>query len=134
MIENDVISILEADAILDGYLSSGSSDSRFYPVLAPQDTVAPYITFKSTVAELDENIDEDRIQLTINAGLSVALLLNIRNRIKTLLDKQDTIVIASNDYYIYYSKLTASECYVTPDTEEYIEVMFFNIKFNCKSC
>ena len=131
MIENDIITILEADAILDGYLSVGASDTKFYPVLAPEDAVAPYIVFKSNVGTLDEILDEDRLQLTINGGTDAGLTQNIRDRIKTLLDTQDELQnnFTSATYYGYYSKLTASDTLFLKDTLEYIEILFFNIKF-----
>jgi len=132
MIENDSITLLENDAILDGYLGSTAGDTRIYPIQAPQDAKAPYIVFYNVVGSLDENIDEIRLQLTINGGLDILNLKNMRDRIKILLDKQDELVASSTDYWIYYSKLTASESLISPDTEEFIEVMFFNIKFNKK--
>lgn len=131
MIENDIISILEADATLDGYLGSTAGDSRFYPILAPESVRAPYVTFKTNVGMLDEILDEDRLQITINGGNDIALTKNIRDRIKTLIDKQDEIqdIFSSGTYYGYYSKLSASDSMFLAETQEYIEVLFFNVKY-----
>lgn len=134
MIEYDFITYLESDAILQTYLGSSANDRRMYPLLGNPEISAPYIIFSTAVGTLDENLDEDRLEIKINAGLSKALQANIRDRIKKLLDKQDEIqgIVTSLTYWIYYCKLTASMEYIDKDTNEYIEILYFNIKYRAK--
>ena len=133
MIENDIASILESDASLDLLLGAVAGNSKIYPVRAPQDAIGPYIVYTSNVGELDENIDEDIIQLTINGGELRSVTSAIRDRIKVLIDVQDEIV-SSISNWLYYSKLSGSQSFMNQDTNEYIEVMIFNIKYRNKNC
>ncbi|MBA4406971.1 hypothetical protein C0389_06830 [bacterium] len=132
MIDKDIVALLKADTTLDTLLGSGTEE-KIYPNRAPQNTVIPFISYMSMVGVTDDNLDEDRFQFTIVAGTKQKAM-DIRDRLKTLLDIDNAIQdnISSTNYWIYYSKLTASDSLIDPDTDRYIEIMFFNIKYRKK--
>jgi len=134
MIEYDLIDYLKKDIILKNLIGATASDFKMYAVRAPQNTVVPFIVYDSVVGGLDETLDEDRIQLTIVGDIigsngAKKKATDIRDRLKTILDLQDKIYIPSLNYKIYYSKLTSSDEIVDDNTDRFIEVMHFNIKY-----
>lgn len=131
MIERDVRTYLEADATLDALLGSASGDSHIYAIRAPQLATAPFLTISALVGGIDETIDEDIIQLKVVAA-TVLSLQNIRDRLKVLLDIANTAqtIITSATFRVYWSRLTGSSgTYQDPDTQEYIEVFTYSMKY-----
>ena len=133
MIENDVVTYLTADATLDGYLGSSATDTKIYPEYAVPKKARPYMTFSIGQGIVDEVIDEERITFKVYCTTKTSAT-NILNRLKTLLDLQDSVngVVTSSDYYIYHSRLTFYE--TLPDNTDvgnpkFVAVATFNIKF-----
>lgn len=134
MIEFDVCTYLEADTTLISLLSITASDPKIYPLQAPQDSVYPYIVYNWGVGMEDELLDEDRIQLIIKSD-SYETVTNIRERLKAILDLQDTIqdtTLTSTDYFIYFSKLTNGDMIYDNEQNLYLINLFFNVKFKKK--
>lgn len=134
MIEKEIIDYLESDSTLDILLNSSVSDTKIYPIIPRKIPTPPYILYKVGIGELDETLDEDRIQIDI-AATTIELARSIRNRIKILLDKQDRIqdYILSDNNIIYYSKLTSGDEMYLSERQLWIVVMYFNIKYKSKS-
>jgi len=131
VIERDVRTYLEADGTLDTLLGAASGDSKIYAVRAPQLAIVPFITITALVGGIDETIDEDIIQLKVVAS-TVLSLQNIRDRLKVLLDIANTAQtsITSATFRIYWSRFTGSSgTYQDPDTQEYIEVFTYSMKY-----
>jgi len=133
----DIITYLESDATLDTLLSSSANDSKIYPEIAPQDSSLPYIVYSVSDGVLDEILDEIRITFRIYSTTK-SEAVNIANRLKSLLDKQDEIQnsFSSTDYWYYYSKIAYHESLidnVDKDKLIYIQVMIFNIKYKRKT-
>lgn len=140
MIEQDILTILKADSTLDTLLGSSANDSKIYPLTMVQagesDTkgrTVPYVVYANSIGSPDEIIDEDAMEFTI-VDDSMLVVQNIRNRMKTLLDKQDGIQpVVSSDYWIYYSKLVNGSDGYNLELKYYYTTMVFAIKYKKKS-
>lgn len=124
MLEYDVYDYLDADTTLGTLLGASASDSKIYPIRAPQGKAYPFIVYDVTSYGDDEEWKhKERITFKI-VGDKYGDIRDIRDRIRTLLDLQDSIrgQITSTNYRIVWSKLVTGqdlEDIVTdPDTEE----------------
>lgn len=135
MIEKDVALYLEADAALKTLLGGTTADSKIYPLVAQLESAAPFIVYTPTFDDSgDENVDEDRIQLTI-AGDTKAICDGIRDRLNVLLDKQDAIQhtsLTSSTYYIYWCKRTGGDALYDPVRGLKNVVLFFTLRYKKK--
>lgn len=134
MIIDDFITYLESDGTLTGYLNSAGS---FYPNVAPQNVDKAFIVFKHYQQPREDSLDVIRMELKLvdSDKLNVN---NIRERIKTLLDKEDEIQgdLISTDYWLHYCSLDSSFTYPDPpdlENPDHIEIMIFIIKYKKKT-
>lgn len=131
MIELDLISYLKSDATLDGLLGSTGSDSKIYPSQVPHGAEVPYIILNTqAIGTFDENLKE--VSFAFNCvSDSIATAKSIRDRLITLLDKQDGIQgdITSATYRLYYSKNVGGDNFVDPELGYYHHVVIFDFKF-----
>lgn len=132
MVEFDIYAYLIADATLDTLLSVTATDTKIYPLKSFQGATGPYITYSNAVGGIDETLDIDRIELHIVSD-NKATVNSIRDRIKTLLDLNDMINISSDTYWIYYSKLVAGDSLIDEVTDDFIEIMIFEIEYKKKT-
>jgi len=134
MIEFDVITYLKADTTLDTLLSSSASDSKIYPAQAPlgaQDKI-PYIVYTiNQSGSYEENLKEESITFDCISNTYLQSK-NIKDRLATLLDIQDSAysAIDSDYYYIYWAKFTAGNSYVDGENNLYHNILVVNFKFN----
>ena len=131
MIELDVIAYLNNDDTLYDLLGASASDSKIYPVQAPQDATVPYIIYTTvTSGTLDENLNEMSMEFDcIDDGYSVSK--NIRDRLQFLLDRQDSIqsLITSVSYYVYWAKKTGGNSFKDPDEDNFHQLSVYGFKY-----
>ena len=138
MIELDLVTYLLTDATLKTLLGWVATDDKIYPIQAPEGIVVPYLLYDwGTGDTTDEILDEDRVQITI-VDTNLANAIDIRDRIKLLLDKQDgiqstTFSTTSANYFIYYSKMTGGTAIVDAEGKEYNLILYFNVKHKNKN-
>ena len=136
MIENDVITYLEADATLDTLLGPTATDSKFNPEFAPAGSTRPYVEFSVSPGVSEEILDEERIVFRVYADTKAAIT-NILERLKSLLDKQDEIqgLITSTNYYVYYSRLSYETLpdFTDVGNPKFVGVATLNIKIKRKT-
>lgn len=127
----DIISYLKADSTLDSLLGADANNSKIYPNQVPQGTQVPFIRYAlSGDGTLEENLSE--IVVTFDCISDNYLQVrNIRDRLVTLLDKQDKIreVISSSGYYLYWCKNTNGADEKEPVQSYYHRTVIFNIKY-----
>lgn len=132
MIEQDLINFLEADATLTTLLGASAGESKIYPDLPAYEPADPYLVYGWHANDTpEEHVKEDRIQLTVTSALR-ATCESIRDRLITLLDKQDQVqhtTFTSSTYHIYWCKLTGADSTYDPGRGLYQFVMFFTVKF-----
>jgi len=128
----DVVSKMALDATLTTLLSA-ATDPKIYPLQAPQEAVEPYIRYSGAgVGPDDEVLDEARVQLTIVSD-DYKEVVDIAKRLKALFDLQDQVSIPSDDYYIYYGKLTGDMDVMEPEQGHFEKTVFFNFKYKKKT-
>jgi len=138
MIEFDLINYLKADSTLDSLLGSSSSNSKITPATPRLEPTAPYVTYLWGVGDqTDEHLDEDRIQLNVISD-NMEEAKNIRNRIKVLLDKLDSIQettfnTSSSDYCIYYCRFDGGFALFDEDRQNHQLTMFYIVKYSRKT-
>jgi hypothetical protein len=128
MIEHLILKRLGEDATLTAMLASTTA---IYAIEAPQRQKTPYIVANTSYIGLDEILDEDRLEIKVVAD-TVPHLTAIRDRLKYLLDIDNDIrtEVSDNQYRVYYGKLTGTAGqYRDPETNDAIDVMFFNFKY-----
>lgn len=132
MITKDIYSYLSSDSVLAGLLGGTSEDSCIYPDIAPKDKQAPYVIYRvNSDGTHDEILEEIKISISC-FSVSNILAGEIRDRVRKLLDKQDSIEIASENYYIYWCKLIDGSSMFESDTEYFNRTMLFSLKFKSK--
>ncbi len=133
MIELDVISYLATDATLDTLLGATGSDSKIYPLQAPHKVTGNYIVYLvPSDGTFEENLEEKTISFNCT-GETYLAAIQIRDRVKTLLDKQDKIrnLISSTDYYFYWCKMVPGGItFKDPDVDLHHAVGIFQFKYN----
>lgn len=133
MIELDVIAYLNNDETLDTLLGASASDPKIYPSQARQGEVheTPYITYTtSSNGGLQENMNDITMSFScIDDNYIVAK--QIRDRIATLLDRQDQIqhLISSASYKIFWSKLTGGTVFKDPDLDNFHNVAVVDFQY-----
>lgn len=135
MLEFDIYAYLIADGTLDTLLGSSATDSKIYPVRAPQGSKYPYITYDvSGYGDVEEYVHNERITFKI-VSKSYTTAKNIRDRIRVLLDLQDLINITSANYRIEHSKLVGGmdleDTVTDSDTEGLVKIIvqIYEFKF-----
>ena len=134
-IESDIYAYIATDATIIALLGAGA-DKRIYWIKASQEKTPPYIViFTEGEGSINEEInDEIRIVLKIVAEKDdYDTLTAIRDRLNTLLDKQDNIVVSSATNYIYCSKKNGSADLIEDTTENFVKVINYDIKFQKKT-
>ena len=129
MIEKLILAYLGTDSTLTALLASTTA---IYAIEAPQRQSTPYLVANTSYIGIDELIDEDRIEIKIVAS-NTTTLQSIRDRLKYLLDVDNDIrtEVSDNQYRVYYAKMTGSAGqYRDPETNDPIDVLFFNFKYN----
>jgi len=134
-IEKDFYDYLKADVPLRTLLGASVADCRIYPLRSPQSKTGNYIVFMfEGEGGTDEILSDVRLVIKITTPKSSYTVVNsIRDRILTLLDKQDQINITSTINYIYFCKLNGTSDLEDAETEETIKVLNFDIKFQRKT-
>jgi hydroxymethylpyrimidine pyrophosphatase-like HAD family hydrolase len=134
-IESDIYGYVATDVAMIALLGAGA-DKRIYWIKAPQEKVPPYIVvFSEAEGNANEEInDEIRFVFKIVVDKDdYDKLTAIRDRLNTLLDKQDNIVVSSATNYIYCSKKNGSADLIEDTTENFVKVINYDIKFQKKT-
>jgi len=97
----DIVTYLRADATLTGYIGAGTS-CRLYPNSAPKDPTVPYIVFRIQSDQGRTKGNQVRERLYGFSIFSETQLQaeTIQRRLLVLLDKDESIVMPSDNYYI----------------------------------
>ena len=133
MIELDVISYLNSDAILDTLLGA-NGDSKIYPIQMPQGASAPFIIYRTSVdGTLDENLKEMAMEFDcIDDSFNTAK--NIRDRVSVLLDYQYAIrdYITSASYFLYWAKKIGGNTFKDSELDLFHHVLTCGFKYQIK--
>jgi len=135
MIELDVVAYLIADSTLDTLLGAIGTDSKIYPIQAPQARTMPYIMYTiSSEGSFEENLNEETISFNCISDNYIEVM-NIVNRLDALLDHQSDIrtLISSESYYIYWSKKVGGSTFIDPESKQkdfYHRVSIYDFKYN----
>lgn len=127
----DIIAYLKSDATLSSLLESTGSNSKIYPVQVPHQGNIPYIRYSiSNDGTYEENLVELAITFDCISG-SYLQVLNIKNRLVELLDRQDKIrnAISSSDYYMYWCKNVDGSDEKEPQQNYFHKAIIFQIKY-----
>ena len=135
MIEYIIIAYLATDSTLDSLLGVTSTDTKIYPLQAKESATVPYIVYN--IPNLG-TYEEVMREMTINFNCisdSYAEAKSIRDRIITLLDREDKIrnYLTDDDYYIYWMKNVGGANFKVPDLNLHHFVATFDVKFNKSS-
>lgn len=131
MIEFEVISYLKSDVTLDSLLGATSSDSKIYPIQAPQSAIVPYIIYNlPNDGGIIENTEEISISFDCISDDFVETK-NIKDRLLTLLDKEDKIrdVISSGTYWYYWCKKVGGASFKEPEQDYFHRVAIFDFLY-----
>lgn len=139
MIELDVIAHLKASADLDTLLGSSATNSKIFPIQAPQGTAIPFVVYEVSTAPYvaDIALDEDTIQFNIFDDDYLDCRL-IAEQIKKLLGISDSLrvgvstSISSATYYIYNGIDAGSSEFKDTDTDLFVRVISFSFKYKRK--
>lgn len=104
MIEKDVYNHLIADVTLEALLVSVTGNNKIYPIVSPQEQTLPYMVYSVAYGDMEEYLHTARLTFKIIA-VDYETCALIRNRLKVILDLQDSISITSTDFIIKHSKL-----------------------------
>ena len=135
MIELDVVAYLKADTTLDTLLSATGTDSKIYPIQAPQERTIPYIIYTiSSEGTLEENLNEETISFNCISDNYIEAK-NIVDRLDALLDHQSDIrtLVSSESYYIYWCKKVGGSTFIDPESKQkdfYHRVSVYDFKYN----
>lgn len=125
----DFIGYLEADATLAALLAAGGSNTKFYPLVAPDSEETPLIIYAVTSdGTSDDNIDDMTISLR-HCAKSYADALALVGRVTEIADVQDFIAIASSYNKIFYSKKIGGSDSYEEDTRRHVLTRLFRVRF-----
>jgi len=128
-IEWDVLAKLKADSTLDTLLGVTGANPKIYPQHAPQGAATPYILYRiEDIGDLDETLDDVRVEFRA-VSESYKTAGDIKDRLITLLDKEDAVDVSSANYYIYAGKLTGEDDLWIPETKIHERLIYFNFKY-----
>lgn len=127
----DVLTYLKSDAQLDTLLDASASNSKIYPSQAPQGVATPYIIY--TISG-DGTKEENLLEISISFECVDKEYLNVRavrDRLFTLLDKQDKIrnYITSTSYYFYWCKNVSGDDQKEPTQDYFHKTLVFEFKY-----
>lgn len=130
MIENDIYVYLSTDTTLQTLLSGTAADTKIYPRSGLQIPTKPYITYSNSAGIDDINTKNDRIDFNIVAE-NKDTANTIRDRIMVLLDKEDLVqnTITSTSFIFVYSIKVYGDGLIDQTTNDYIEILAFEIKY-----
>ena len=140
MIMDSIVGYLITDATLITLLGITAVDSKFYPNIPDLGPTSPYVTFKwSGDNNNDEHIDADRLQFIVHAGLATTKKAGevIAKRIKVLLDVKDYIQAVlyktDSEFYIYSSKFSGGDSLFEPIRQEWQTILYFTVEYQNKT-
>jgi hypothetical protein len=127
----DVLTYLKADTALDALLGASGSNSKIYPNQAPQQTALPYITYD---IDGDGTFEENLSEVTVSFDCvsdEYLVVRALRDRLVTLLDKQDKIrdFVTSTGYYFYWCKNRNGEDLKEPKQDYFHKQLVFDFKY-----
>lgn len=107
---DDVISYLKSDSSLDSLLGASSSDSKIYPLNAPQGATDPFIVYGLFDEGTEQEILKEFTMFFNIYSQEYDTVKDIAIRLKDLLNVQDGLnyAIPSSNYIFRWSKLTSS--------------------------
>jgi len=140
MIADTVVNFLIQDSTLITLLGITAGDSKFYPNIPDLAPTSPYVTFKwSGDNNNNEHIDADRIQFIVHAGLATTKTAGevIAKRIKVLLDVKDSIQSSlystDSEFYIYTSRYSGGDSLFEPIRTEWQTILYFEVQYQNKT-
>lgn len=132
MMIDDFKTFLEADATLAALLPVGGSNTKIYYLAPPEEGGAeptPYILLsQQTDGTADDLIDECLINLRVVAETYEAAKA-IVDRITTIADVQDDIVMDSSHRIFYSKKVGGGSDSREEDTKLFVLTRLFHVKF-----
>lgn len=125
----EFISFLESDTTLAALLGAGGSNTKFYPLVAPDSEETPFIIYAATNdGTSDDNLDDITISLR-HCAKSYAEALALVDRVTLIADVQDFIAIASSYNKVFYSKKIGGSDSYEEDTRRYVLTRLYRVKF-----
>lgn len=129
--EQDVINYLTGDPNLRDLLEGSLSNTKIYPIQAPDGAEPPYIVYDTTSdGTVEENLLERSLSFNCVANTEIEAR-EIRDKIINLLDYQDKIrrKIASTTYWFYWAKHVGGTNYKDPTLDLFYHPVVVSFKY-----
>ena len=126
----DLVAYLKADATLTGLIGSGDN-CRLYPDVATKDPTAPFVVYRiqSDQGRTKSNVVQERMYGFSVFAETLLAAETIGRRLEVLLDKDESIDITSDNYFIKSSWLVSGSSMYEQETAVYHRAVLFTVLF-----